>query len=98
MFHNADGYILLVSQHYQDKPNHPYIWEKEVPVILRRQKENHVFTYCVSVAPVRYNATLDPLSKFRGGRACLPEGGHARDQYLVDFATEIVEKKFLKES
>ncbi|MBI2967324.1 MAG: 50S ribosome-binding GTPase, partial [Bacteroidetes bacterium] len=95
MFINADGYLMLVSMPYQNFKTHTYIWEKEIPIIERRNKADKVFAYCISVGPVKYNDRLTKFAAFKGGKKCLPESGHSREAFLVEFAEEVVEGKFL---
>lgn len=96
MFMKADGYIMLVSIPYQDYKKHPYIWNNEIPIIKKRNSENKVFAYCISVSPVKYNEILNPFAAYKGGTECLPQTGHSRDSFLIDFAETIIENKFLK--
>ncbi len=98
IFSSADGYIILVSKDYQFVKEKTYIWQHEIPIIEKRFKENNIFTYCISVSPVHLNNQLSVFASFKGGEECLPESGHARDQYLVDFAEQVIEKKFLNKN
>ncbi len=95
IFMNADGYLMLVSMPYQNFKKHPYIWDKEIPIIESRNAEEKVFAYCISVAPVKYNNRLAKFAAFKGNKECLPESGHERDKFLVDFAEKVIENKFL---
>ncbi|MCB9182760.1 MAG: hypothetical protein H6591_02500 [Flavobacteriales bacterium] len=97
MFSSADGYLILASLQYQNVGKHKYIWDKEVPLMKRRHKDEKVFTYCVSVGPVKYNSILAELPVYKGGKVHMPESGHAREAFLVDLAESIIEKKFLKD-
>ena len=97
LFATADGYLILASLPYQNVQKHPYIWEKEVPLMKRRHKEEGVFTFCVSVGPVKYNNELVDLPAYRNGKDVLPESGHARDKFLIEFAESVIENKFLKD-
>lgn len=96
MFLRADGYLMLVSLRYQNVKKKKYIWNNEIPIIEKRTKEENVFAYCITVSPVRYNDRLKTFHVFRNNKECLPEKGNARDQYLVDFVENVIEKKFLK--
>ena len=96
MFLRADGYLMLVSLRYQNAKKKKYIWNNEIPIIEKRTKEENVFAYCITVSPVRYNDRLKAFHVFRNNEECLPERGNARDQYLVDFVENVIEKKFLK--
>jgi GTPase SAR1 family protein len=95
MFLKADGYLMLVSLPYQNFKKHPYIWDKEIPIIESRNAEEKVFAYCISVAPVKYNNKLEKFASFKGNKECLPESGHERDKFLVEFAEKVIENKFL---
>jgi hypothetical protein len=80
---------------YQNFRKHPYIWDKEIPIIESRNAEEKVFAYCISVSPVKYNNKLERFAVFKGNKECLPESGHERDKFLVEFAEKVIENKFL---
>lgn len=95
MFNDAQGYIILVSKKYQYKANKDYIWNNEFPIIKHRNETRGISVFCLPVAPVIFNSDLEPFACFRKGDNPLPEEGHKRDQYLISFAKEIIEGKFL---
>jgi len=72
-----------------------YIWDHEVATIEKRRKEERIFTYCMSVGPVDYHKRIRKFPVFRGGKEWLPQRGHAREEFLLAFAKEVIEKKFL---
>ncbi len=96
MFNNADGFLMLVSQYFQNTAEKIYIWQDEVPLIEKRHEMEKIFAYCVSVRPVKYKQRLLRFDAYERGKKVLPENsGHEREAFLIDFTEKVIGKIFL---
>ena len=88
--------ISLCSYTNNSSIKKKYIWDNEIPIIERKHKEENLFTFCISVAPVDYHKRLQKFASYKNGKVILPESGNARAQFCIDFVKEVIETKFLK--
>jgi hypothetical protein len=94
-FDNADGYILLISPHYMmvDKK---IIHEKEIPTILKRQKEKLVPVINLFVGEFTLTSSHDVsvFNSFNKGEVMPAEESKAQE-FINRFMREEVLRKFI---
>lgn len=94
-FDNADGYILLISPHYMmvDKK---IIHEKEIPTILKRQRDKSVpvINLFVGAFTLRESHDASVFNSFNKGEV-MPPGESAAQDFINRFMREEILRKFI---
>jgi len=94
-FEQADGFIIFMSPSYVDHEVKRYIFEKEIPIMQKRQREEQIPGYCITVSAVDYGEDLGQFDYF-ADRQAIPASQKERDSFLFRFVNEVIKTKFLK--
>jgi len=96
MFRQADGYLIIISEYYQDFETKEFIHKNELPIIHEMFTQNQIPVFCIKATDEYVIEELSKYLIFEGAENYLPADRGPRSTYLKKFINEFIEKKFLK--
>ncbi len=95
IFEKADGFVVFIGPDYVDDEVKAYIHQQEIPIMVRRKKQDKIPVYCITTTPVDYGQILGTFDPFDDKKP-IPRDELKQGEFLHRFVNDVIRKKFLK--
>ena len=93
-FKNCDAVIIIGSDDYMSKDK-SYIWQEEIPLILKRFQEEHLFVVRINAGYCDSSEKINSINCYKKEKP-IPSSKNASKKFLLDFINGEIKKKLLK--